>query len=99
MDRVYLVTFQQGDWDDYSWGIHCITSTKEKAQEKIDELKDRIQNIKTQYFLEFGRDYDTDIAKMFELDIEERHDQLYLYQARYEELKYHTIKIEEKQVI
>lgn len=56
MNKVYLVTTQQGSWDDYFWGVHCICSTREKAEEqekllskeealnKFGHLSDRIFN-------------------------------------------------------
>lgn len=99
MNKVYLVVTEQGDWDDYMWKIHCICSTKEIAEEQEKNLRGKINAIKNKYKKEFGRDYDYDRENMFELEREERWEQIYKYEAKNEELKYHTIRIEEKDVL
>ena len=99
MKKVYLVTTEQGSWDDYMWKIHCICSTKEKAEEQEKILRGKISAIKNKYKKEFGRDYDVDAENSFDLEQEDRWEQLYKYQMENEELKYHTINIQERDVL
>lgn len=99
MNKVYLVVTEQGSYDDYWWNIYCICSNAHKAEEEKQKLKKKIESVKAEYEKEFGRDYDYDKENMLELEREERWDQVYAYDDKHKELKYHTIRIEEREVL
>jgi len=107
MNRVYLVTTQTGDWDNYSWNVYSICRSLEIAEKEKLKLEEKIQNIKTQYYLEFNSDYDKDVDLLNENDLimvnEVRYDDLmhsiYNYQNLHSELNIHTIQIEERELL
>lgn len=99
MDSVFFVTTQQGSWDDYLWSVYAVCSTFEKAEEEKKKLEEKIETIKNVYEAEHGRNYDKDVKDVMGLDKEDRWEKVYIYQAKHEELKFHTILIEERKVL
>jgi len=107
MNKVYLVTTQRGDWDDYSWSVFSICRSLEIAEKEKLKVEEKIQNIKTQYYLEFNSDYDKDVELLNDdgliTDNEVRYDDLmhsiYNYQNLHSELNIHTIQIEERELL
>ena len=99
MDKVYLVVTEQGSYDDYMWLIHCICSNPFKAEEEKNKLTKVIENAKAEYEQEFNFNYDEDYENRMNLEQETRWNQIYKYNDKHPELKYHTIRIEEKQVL
>lgn len=102
MNKIYIVSYHIPEYD--TWGIYKYCSTEEIAIEKKQELLDKIQNIKTLYYLEFNKDYDTDFSVYNDSDYlgdewEDIADRVNIYRAKYEELSYSDIKIEEKDLI
>jgi len=103
MEKVYLVTYETDDW----WNIQYICDSFLKATDKKAELEKHIQNIKTYYYLEYNSDYDSDLEKILGEDLimedenlyEELVDKVYIFQAKYNELRYNNINIEEREVI
>lgn len=83
MDKVYLVITEQGSYNDYMWLIHCICSNPFKAE----------------YEKKFNSNYDEDYENRMNLEQETRWNQIYNFEDKYPELQYHTIRIEEKQVL
>lgn len=101
-NKIYIVSYYLYDFD--GWGIYKYCSTEEIAKEKKQQLLDKIQNIKTTYYLEFNKDYNTDFSVYNDSDYLEEEwneiaDRVNIYRARYEELNYSDIKIEEKELI
>lgn len=99
MDKVYIVKTYQGSYDDEWWNIYCICSNAHKAEEEKRKLEKKIESIKAEYENEFGRNYDEDKKSIMSLSQEDRWEKIYVYQAKHEELKYHTIAINEHKVL
>lgn len=106
MSKIYTVEYAINDFD--TWNIYAYCSTKEIAEEKKQELLDKIQNIKAQYFLEYDNDYDEDLERYtfggfgeepFPEDYEELSDRIIIYGAKYEELGFSDITVEEKELL
>ncbi len=101
MDKVYLVTYEVGDY----WNIYSICGTKEKAEDKRNDLIEGIENLKSDYFLKYGCSYIADVRNINEIEAfeEKAYDEMvqrvYLFQAKYEELEYENIVVEEREVI
>ena len=98
-NKVYIVKTYQGDHDDSWWNIHCVCSDAHKAEKEKRKLEKRIENIKAEYENEFGRNYDKDVEDVMGLDKEDRYKKVYPYQDKYEELGYHTIRIDEHKIL
>lgn len=106
--KVYLVTIDQGSYDDYHWWIDSIYSTPEKAeQRKLDILKE-IDLIKLDYLNKFGVEYDKDVLKfdsMFDAEVFDgrKYDKLgnrvYTFNHQNPQLEYNTIKVQEREVL
>ncbi len=99
MDKVYLVTYCRGCYDDFTWGIHCICADPYKANTELNNLNKSIESIKTQYEEEFGSNFDEDNLIKFELSKEKRYKQIYRYESKYPILTWHSIRTEEKDLI
>ena len=102
MNKIYIVSYNIPEYD--TWGIYKYCSTEKIAIEKKQQLLDKIQNIKTTYYLEFDRDYDVDFDLYNDMDfLEEEWEEIVgrvnIYRAKHEELNYSDIKIEEKELI
>lgn len=91
-----------------TWGIYAYCSTKEKAEEKKQQLELKIQNIKTIYYLEYDSDFNEDLRlytyggfgeEPFPENYEEISDRIIIYRAKYEELGFSDITVEEKRLL
>lgn len=106
MEKVYLVTTQSGAFDYFNYEVISVCSTIEIAEKEMLKIQKDTQNIKTQYFLEFGSDYDSDLESINEdlvLDNEDKYiiltNNIIKYQMLYKELDIHTIQIEERELL
>lgn len=98
-DKVYLVTCEQGCYDDFGWSIHSICHALSRTKMEKKKLEDYVTSIKDKYEQAFNSDFDFDREHVMELDIETRWEQVYEFERLYPELKYHTIRIEEKTIL
>lgn len=98
-NKVYIVKTYQGSYDDSWWNIHCIRHDAHEAEVEKRKLEKKIESIKAEYENEFGSNYDSDFETKMELPKEKRWEQVYLYQAKHVELKYHTIVVNEHEVL
>lgn len=106
MNKVYLVWIESGMMEDYQYKLHDVFSSENLAEKVKKQLEDRIQNIKTLYYLEYNSDYNTDLESLqiggLILEDEELYNKLvervYNYQYNHEELNYSKIVIEEREV-
>lgn len=99
MVKVYIVKTYQGSYDDEWWNIYCICSDAHKAEEEKQKLKKKIESIKAEYENEFGSNYDSDYKNRMDMSKEERWKQIYLYENKHDILKYHTITINEHELL
>lgn len=102
MNKIYIVIYDIPEFD--NWGIYAYCSTEEIAGQKKQQLLDKIQNIKTLYYLEYDKDYNTDFKTYSDSDYlgnewEEIADRINLYRAMHKELSFTDIKIEEKELL
>ena len=100
MNKIYLVNYNVPLYD--SFGTYAFCSTKEKAEEKKEELIGKIRNIKTLYYLRYDSDFEKDkeIINNFDNISDEEYDklteQVYLTEANHQELLYSDIEIKEE---
>lgn len=102
MNKIYTVEYAINDFD--TWNIYAYCSTKEIAEEKKQELLDKIKFIKNKYWEDFNKDYDTDFSVYSNSDYlgdewEEIADRIILYKSKYEELEFSDITVEEKELL
>ena len=107
MSKVYLVWASPKNYDGCSQ-LHSVCSSFSAAENKKKQIEQKIQNIKTQYYLEFESDYDKDEQYVCgdwiddDEDISEEKSntlmhQVYNYQHLYPELRIAEITIEERE--
>lgn len=99
LNKVYLVTYCSGCWDDFTWGIHCICAGPYKANAELSNINKEIESIKAQYEEEFGSNFDEDNLIKLELSNEKRYEQIYHYERKYPILTWHSIRTEERDLI
>lgn len=102
MNKIYIVSYHIPEYD--TWGIYKYCSTEEIAIEKKQQLLDKIKIVKNKYWEDFDKDYDTDFSVYNNSDYlgdewEEIADRVNIYHAKYKELSYSDIKIEEKELL
>lgn len=97
MNKVYLVSTQKGDWDDYSYEIDSVCRSLEIAKKRKEQIEENIKDSKALYKFLYDSDYDKDLQSQMESD--EVIIQFYSYQHKNPQLKIHTINIEEKELL
>lgn len=105
MNKIYLVSTQSGSWDDFNYEVVSVYSTLEIAEKEKLKIEEKIQNIKTLYFLENESEYEKDLD-FLNSDIDENFGKydtamhnVYNFQTKYPELKIHTVNIEERELL
>ena len=100
-NKIYIVVAGKSEHDLEL--AYCSTYTK--AKEKHLKIVENIHNIKTYYFVEFDSDFDKDeeYIDSWENEGDEKYYEierrLTLYKAKYPELEYLSIRIEEKELL
>jgi len=98
LNKVYIVTSQEGSYEDDAWHIYCICSSRKKAEREKKRLEDTINGMKSFYRLKFKRDYEEGLLDASEMTLDDEME-FYKFQHEHPELKYHTILIEEKELL
>lgn len=104
MEKVYLLQIAKGDWDDYHSWVEDVYGSLDSAQKAKKQLEEKIQNIKTQYWLEFNSDYEEDLVYINESDdfgynYNTVVHNVYNFQHIHPELNYESITIVEREVL
>lgn len=101
MEKIYLVEFYREDYNTIEVYAYC--KSLNSAKEQRQKLLDKIQNIKTLYYLKFGVYFDEDLknyqSNFFDGLGEETEDRLITYFAKHPELNFEEIEIIEKELI
>lgn len=101
MNKIYLVKFYRDDYN--TIGIYAYCKSYSSAEKQKEELLDKIQNIKTLYYLEYNCDFEKDLENyqnnFFDGLYEEIEDRLTMYFAKHPELNFDDIKIVEKELV
>ena len=103
MDKIYAVILEDLECD----SIHCYCRDLETAEKEKLKIEQKIQDIKTLYYLEYSSDFDKDCISSSESDddcnyTEEQEsiqDRLILFMTKHSELKIENIFIEERKLI
>lgn len=102
-NKVYLVYSINGD--EYFPRVEAVCSSQEIAAKEKQKIEERVKEIKSNYYSEYGNLYDFDCGWIVE-DVaiyDERYDEVvhrvYDYQARHSELEIREIHIRERELL
>jgi hypothetical protein len=101
--KIYLVTIEQGSWDDFRWWIDSIWDSPEKAENRKINISKKVELNKLEYENKhlFSFEHDRDYIESLNHD-DENYDSIverfYKFEEDNPEIEYGDIKIEEKEL-
>lgn len=103
--KIYLLEYEDKFGE---VGTYKYCSTIEIAEKEKQRLEQKIQNIKTLYYLEYNNDYDEDyrtvrkagfVKNPFPENYEELRNRVYIFEFENEEVSYTDIFIKEEELL
>lgn len=105
--KVYLVTIDEGSYDDYHWWIDSIYDSAQKAEQRKTDIQKEFEIAKLDYLNKYGRTYEQDNERNYLDELLQKNEDLYdktierLYEFERENptLEYNSIEVEEREVL